>query len=101
MDTWTRLDRLMKIKRWMISDASSSHTMWQNLSTSLSIKWTQFNDDDSKTCIQSELLIKDEETHPTIAPKFLYQLTCSLAKNLVLGCFEQIKLFRQLSLGIT
>ena len=81
MDTWTHLDHSMKIKRWTLSDASSSHVTWKNLSTSSSIEGTQINDDDSRTSIQFELLIEDEEMHPTVTLKFLYKLTCSSTKN--------------------
>ena len=101
IDTWTHLDHSMKIKRWTLSDASSSHMMWQNQSASQSIERTWLNDDNSWTNIQYKLLIEDEETHRTIAPNFLYKLTCSSMEKFVLRCFEQIKLFRQLSLGIT
>ena len=101
MDTWTNLDRLMKIKWWTSSDPSSSHVMWKNLGASSSIKQTQFNDNNSRIYVQSELLIEDEVTHPTVAAKFLYNLTSSSIENFVLGCFEQIELCRQLCPRIT
>ena len=69
----------------------------KNLSASLLIEWTQLNNDDSQTYVQSETLIEDEETHPTVAPKFLNKLTSTLTKNFILGCFEQIELLRQLN----
>ena len=85
METWTHLEGSMKIKWWMLSNASSSHAMWQNLSASSSIEQTQFNNKYWQTNVQSELLIKDEEMHPTVTPKFFYKLTCSLMKKLVGG----------------
>ena len=96
MDKQTHLDRSMKIKQWTLRD-TSSHTRWKILNASSSIKRTRLNDDDSQTCIQSMPLIKDEETHPMVAPKFIYLLTCSSTEKLILGCFEKIELFRQLS----
>ena len=83
MGTWTHLDRSMKNKWWTLSKVSSSHAMWKNLSASSSIEQTRFNNDDSQTDIQFEPLIKDEETHPTVAPKFLDILTCSSTENFV------------------
>ena len=68
MDTLNRLDRLMKIKWWMLSDASSSRATWKILEASSPIKHTRLNDDDSQIGVQSEPLIKDEETHPTMHP---------------------------------
>ena len=46
MDTWTHLDRTTKTE------------------------WTRLKDDYSRIDIQSESLIKDEETHLTVAPNF-------------------------------
>ena len=101
MDTWTHLDRWMKIKKWMSSDASFAHMTWKNLSASLSIERMQLSDDDLWRDIQSEPLIENEEAHPRDALKFPYKLTFSLMKNFVLGCFEQIELLRQLIPRIT
>ena len=100
MDTLTHINYSTKIKGSTLSNASSSHATWKNLSTSSSIISTQLNDNDSRTDVQFEHLIKDEDMHPLVAPKFLYKLTCSLRKNFALGCFKQVKLFRQLTLGI-
>ena len=47
--------------------------------------------------VQSEQLIKDENTHSILAPKFLYKLTCSLIVKLILEYFQKIKLLKQLS----
>ena len=90
MDTWTHLDHSMKIKRWTLSDASSSRATWKNLSASLSIKRTRLNDDDLQTNVESEPLIKDEETHPLVVPKFLYKLTCSSKEKLMLGVSRKL-----------
>ena len=97
MDTWAHLNRAIKIKWWTLTDACSSHTIWHNLSASSSIEQTWPNDENLRTCVQSEPLIKDEETHSMVTPKFLYKLTCSSTKNFIFGFFKQIKLFRQLS----
>ena len=70
MDSWNHLNRSMKIKRWTQSNTSSSRTTWQNFGASSLIERTRLKDDDSQTSIQSEPLIKDEETHPTVAPNF-------------------------------
>ena len=65
IDTWTHLDYSL-IEWWTLSDASSSHVMWKNLSASSLIERTQLNNDDSRIGVQSELLIKDEESHPMV-----------------------------------
>ena len=82
MDMWNHLDRSMKIKRWKLSDTYFSRTTCQNLGTSSSIKRMRLNEDDSRTDVQSEPLIKGEETHPTLAPNLSINWDVLWQKNL-------------------
>ena len=48
--------------------------------------------------VSSEPLIEDKEPNLTAMHKFSYLYTYSSTKNFILGCFDQIELFRQLNL---
>ena len=90
MDTWTHRDRSMKIERSTSNDASSSHAMWKNLDGSSWIGHTRLKEVDLPNDIQSELLIKDETTHPTVTPKFSYKIKMFIDGNTVLGFFSKL-----------
>ena len=55
-----------------LCDISSSRTIWKNLSTLSSIKWTRLNGNDFHPSISSKPLIEDEEAHQTVMPNFAY-----------------------------
>ena len=58
----------MKIERYVLHDASSSHKTWQNLSTISSIRQMGVNLDDSHLRVSSKPLIKDEEANQMAKP---------------------------------
>ena len=78
MDMWTHLECSMKIKRQILSNASSSRAMWQNLCAPSSIERKQLNGNDSHPSVSSKPLIEDDEPNPTAMPNLAYKYTCSV-----------------------
>ena len=90
MDTWTHLERQMKIKRQAFHGVSSSRETWRNLSDSSSIEKMWFKRNDLHPSIPSEPLIEDETPNPMVMPKFTYLYTCSSTKSVLLDVLSKL-----------